>query len=71
MDARQVAEAAFKTATTKPAEPALKKPSLPNVKETVSLRIDRSSSHYGFGFGLGATNRIDGRLNAIENLREP
>jgi hypothetical protein len=30
-----------------------------------------SSSHYGFGFGLGATNRIDGRLNAIENLREP
>ena len=39
-DSRQAAEAAFKTATTKPSEPAPERPPLPNVKELVSLRID-------------------------------
>ena len=41
-DPLQVAEAAFKAATTKPPEePAPKRPSIPNAKELVSLRIDR------------------------------
>jgi uncharacterized protein (DUF4415 family) len=40
-DPRQRAEAAFKAATTKPVEPVPKKPSLPGVKEIVSLRIDQ------------------------------
>ena len=41
-DSRSQAEAAFKTATTKPLEqPAPPAPSVPGAKETVSLRIDR------------------------------
>ncbi|MBI3758567.1 MAG: BrnA antitoxin family protein [Deltaproteobacteria bacterium] len=41
MTSRDVAEAAFKTATTKPAELPPKKPAIPGAKEMVSLRIDR------------------------------
>jgi uncharacterized protein (DUF4415 family) len=37
---REVAEAAFKAATTKPAELPPKQPTIPNAKELVSLRID-------------------------------
>jgi uncharacterized protein (DUF4415 family) len=41
-DSRTQAEAAFKTATTRPAEqPAAAPPSVPGAKEMVSLRIDR------------------------------
>ncbi|HEX2654405.1 MAG TPA: BrnA antitoxin family protein [Xanthobacteraceae bacterium] len=40
-DPRQVAEAAFKAATTKPLEPIPQKPVIPNAKQLVSLRIDR------------------------------
>jgi uncharacterized protein (DUF4415 family) len=40
-DARELAERAFKTATAKPGLELPKKPSLPNAKEFVSLRIDR------------------------------
>jgi uncharacterized protein (DUF4415 family) len=46
MDSRQAAEAAFKAATTKPSEPAPKRPPLPNAKELVSLRIDRDVLEY-------------------------
>jgi uncharacterized protein (DUF4415 family) len=38
---REAAEAAFKAATTKPAELPPKRPTIPNAKELVSLRIDR------------------------------
>jgi uncharacterized protein (DUF4415 family) len=38
---RDAAEAAFKAATTKPAELPPKRPTIPNAKELVSLRIDR------------------------------
>ena len=38
---RDAAEAAFKAATTKPAELPPKRPTIPNTKELVSLRIDR------------------------------
>jgi uncharacterized protein (DUF4415 family) len=40
-DSRQMAEMAFKAATSKPAEPLPKSPSLPGAKELISLRIDR------------------------------
>jgi uncharacterized protein (DUF4415 family) len=36
-----MAEAAFKTATTKPMDAPAPRPSIPNAKELVSLRIDR------------------------------
>ena len=61
-DPRQAAEAAFKAATTKPAEPLLKRPSVPNVKETVSLRIDRDVlDHFQEG-GAGWQDRINDAL---------
>jgi uncharacterized protein (DUF4415 family) len=42
LDPRSAAEKAFKAATTKPLEgPPKAAPSLPGVKEMVSLRIDR------------------------------
>ena len=65
MDARQVAEAAFKTATTKPPEPAPKKPSLPNVKELVSLRIDRDVLEYFQESGPGWQDRINEALKKV------
>jgi len=40
-DARELAERAFKTATIKAAAELPTKPSLPNAKELVSVRIDR------------------------------
>jgi uncharacterized protein (DUF4415 family) len=65
MDARQVAEAAFKTATTKPAETAPKKPSLPNVKEMVSLRIDRDVLDHFQESGPGWQDRINEALRKV------
>jgi uncharacterized protein (DUF4415 family) len=38
---RDMAEAAFKSATTKPAELPPAKPAIPNAREMVSLRLDR------------------------------
>ena len=38
---RDAAEAAFKKATTKPADLPVPRPSIPNAKEMVSLRLDR------------------------------
>jgi uncharacterized protein (DUF4415 family) len=60
-DPRQAAEAAFKAATTKPAE-ALKKPALPGVKELVSLRIDRDVLDYFQEGGPGWQDRINAAL---------
>ncbi len=37
---------------------------------SIGIMFFGSNSHYGCDLGLGATNRIDGRLNAIEKLRE-
>jgi uncharacterized protein (DUF4415 family) len=64
-DPRQAAEAAFKAATTKPLEqPVLKKPAIPNAKETVTLRIDRDIlDHFQEG-GPGWQDRI------VETLRK-
>ena len=61
-DSRQTAEAAFKTATTKPAEAPAKKPSLPGVKELVSLRIDKDVLDHFQQAGPGWQDRINEAL---------
>ncbi|MCC6781048.1 MAG: BrnA antitoxin family protein [Hyphomicrobiales bacterium] len=54
------AEAAFKAATTKPAElPPVRKPAVPNAKETVSLRLDRDVLDYFQEQGPGWQDRIN------------
>jgi len=62
IDSRQAAEAAFKIATTKPVETAPKRPSLPNVKELVSLRIDQDVLEYFQESGPGWQERINEAL---------
>ena len=60
-DSRSQAEAAFKTATTRPLEqPAPPVPaSVPGAKETVSLRIDRDVLDFFQAEGLGWQERIN------------
>ncbi len=53
---------AFKAATSKPAVPAPKAPSLPGAKETVSLRIDRDVLDHFQGGGPGWQERINAAL---------
>jgi uncharacterized protein (DUF4415 family) len=61
-DSRHAAEMAFKAATTKPAEPTAKSPTLPGVKEMVSLRIDRDVLDYFQDGGAGWQDRINDAL---------
>ena len=62
-DSRSQAEAAFKTATTKPLEqPAPPAPSLPGAKETVSLRIDRDVLDFFQADGPGWQERVNAAL---------
>ena len=62
-DARSAAERAFKAATTKPVEgPPQAVPSLPGVKEMVSLRIDRDVLDYFQEDGPGWQDRINAAL---------
>ena len=61
-DSRQLAEMAFKKATAKPVEAAPKAPSIPGVKETVSLRIDRDVLDYFQEGGPGWQERINAAL---------
>jgi uncharacterized protein (DUF4415 family) len=62
-DSRSIAEAAFKAATTRPAEPAAapaRAPSaLPSTREMVSLRIDRDVLDYFQADGPGWQERIN------------
>jgi uncharacterized protein (DUF4415 family) len=67
-DARQAAEAAFKAATTKPPEPLPKAPSLPNAKETVSLRIDRDVLEHFREGGAGWQERINAALRKAAGI---
>ena len=69
-DARQAAEAAFKAATTKPPEPLPlpKAPSLPNAKETISLRIDRDVLEHFQESGAGWQERINAALRKAAGL---
>jgi uncharacterized protein (DUF4415 family) len=62
-DVRSAAERAFKAVTTKPVEgPAKAPPSLPGVKETVSLRIDRDVLDFFQEDGPGWQDRINAAL---------
>jgi uncharacterized protein (DUF4415 family) len=61
-DPRQAAEAAFKAVTTKPLETPLKRPSVPNAKEAVSLRIDRDVLDFFQEDGPGWQDRINDAL---------
>jgi uncharacterized protein (DUF4415 family) len=59
-DSRQDAEAMFRKATTKPVEaPAKPAPSLPGVKEMVSLRIDKDVLEHFQEDGPGWQDRIN------------
>lgn len=62
---RDLAEAAFKKATTKPAELPPQKPAIPNAKELVSLRIDRDILDYFQEAGPGWQDKINEALRKI------
>jgi len=62
-DARSAAEKAFKAVTTKRVEgPQKPPPTLPGVKEMVSLRIDRDVLDYFQESGPGWQDRINAAL---------
>lgn len=61
-DPRSAAEAAFKSATTKPVEPIAKKPALPDVKEQVTLRIDQDVLEHFRDEGADWQERINAAL---------
>ena len=62
---RDLAEAAFKAATTKPAELAPKRPAIPNAKEQVTLRIDRDILDHFQEAGPGWQDRINDALRKL------
>jgi uncharacterized protein (DUF4415 family) len=62
---RDAAEAAFKAATTKPAELPPKRPTIPNAKELVSLRIDRDILDHFQEAGPGWQDRINEALRKV------
>lgn len=71
--ARDIAEAAFKSATAKPA-PVVEKPvlaraaALPNAKELVSLRIDRDVLEHFQQDGPGWQERMNAALRKAAGL---
>lgn len=65
MTSRDAAEAAFKKATTKPAELPPNRPAIPNAKETVSLRIDRDILDHFQNDGPGWQDRINDALRRV------
>jgi uncharacterized protein (DUF4415 family) len=67
-DTREAAEAAFKKATAKAPEPLTKAPSIPGVKETVSLRIDRDVLDHFQEDGPGWQDRINVALRKAAGL---
>jgi uncharacterized protein (DUF4415 family) len=60
-----VAEAAFKAATTKPAELPPKRPPIPHAKEQVTLRIDRDILDHFQEAGPGWQDRINDALRKL------
>jgi uncharacterized protein (DUF4415 family) len=61
-DPLKAAEAAFKKVTAKPIEGPSKAPSIPGVKETVTLRIDQDVLEYFQQDGPGWQERINAAL---------
>ncbi|WP_412049180.1 MULTISPECIES: BrnA antitoxin family protein [unclassified Hoeflea] len=62
------AEAAFKSATTKPVEPAPRPATVPEGKELVSLRLDRAVLEHFQEDGPGWQDRINAALRAAAGL---
>jgi len=62
---RDIAEAAFKKATTKPADLPPPKAAVPGVRETVSLRLDREVLDHFQAEGPGWQDRINDALRAL------
>ena len=67
-DPRTAAEKAFKAATAKPAELPPKPPSLPGLKETVTLRVDRDVLDHFQEDGPGWQDRINAALRKAAGL---
>ena len=65
MTSREAAEAAFKKVTTKPADLPPERPKVPNVKEQVSLRIDRDILDHFQNDGPGWQDRINDALRKV------
>ena len=64
-DTRSAAEKAFKAATTKPADLPPTAPSIPGVKETVTLRLDRDVLDFFQEDGPGWQDRINAALRKV------
>lgn len=62
------AEAAFKSATTKPAAPAPKPTAVPEGKELVSIRLDRAVLEHFQEDGPGWQDRINAALRKAAGL---
>ena len=62
VDPLKAAEAAFKKVTAKPVEAPPKAPSIPGVKETVTLRLDQDVLEYFQQDGPGWQERINAAL---------
>jgi uncharacterized protein (DUF4415 family) len=67
-DPRDAAEAAFKAATTKPAELPQAKPAIPSAKEQVTLRIDRDVLDVFQEDGPGWQERINAALRKAAGI---
>lgn len=65
LTSRDVAEAAFKKATTKPADAPPERPAIPNAKEMVSLRLDREVLDHFQKDGPGWQDRINDALRKL------
>ena len=65
LTSRDLAEAAFKKATTKPADLPPERPAIPNAKETVSLRLDREVLDHFQADGPGWQDRINDALRKL------
>ena len=64
-DSRSEAEKAFKAATTKPADLPVTAPSVPGVREQVTLRIDRDVLDFFQADGPGWQDRIVAALRKV------
>lgn len=62
---RDIAEAAFKKATAKPADLPPEQPNIPGAKETVTLRIERDILDHFQKDGPGWQDRINDALRKL------
>lgn len=70
-DAKTEAEAAFKSITTKKAEPVpIQKTAIPGVKEQISLRIDQDVLEHFQGGGPGWQDRMNAALRKAAGLAD-